>query len=75
MAFISFQPHDHFDCPTWTGSDSTTTVNGMGFKPDSLWIKNYSGTGHPVLNNSIRGYRTKLDSIRKQCKRYNGSCS
>ena len=55
MAFISFQPHDHFDCPTWTGSDSTTTVNGMAFKPDSLWIKNYSGTGHPVLNNSTLG--------------------
>ena len=55
MAFISFQPHDHFDCPTWTGSDSTTTINGMGFKPDSLWINNYSGTGHPVMNNSTGG--------------------
>ena len=55
MAFISFQPHDHFDCPTWTGSDSTTTINGMAFKPDSLWIKNYSATGHPVLNNSTLG--------------------
>ena len=55
MAFISFQPHDHFDCPTWTGSDSTTTINNMAFKPDSLWIKNYSGTGHPVMNNSTGG--------------------
>ena len=55
MAFISFQPHDHFDCPTWTGSDSTTTINNMAFKPDMLWIKNYSGTGHPVLNDSTKG--------------------
>jgi len=55
MAFISFQPHDHFDCPTWTGSDSTTTINGMAFKPDSIWIKRYNGTGHPVLNNSSEG--------------------
>ena len=55
MAFISFQPHDHFDCPTWTGSDSTTTVNGMAFKPDCLWIKRYDGSGHPVLNNSTLG--------------------
>tara|TARA_R100000541_G_scaffold59251_2_gene72507 strand:- start:982 stop:2031 length:1050 start_codon:yes stop_codon:yes gene_type:complete len=55
MAFISFQPHDHFDCPTWTGSDSTTTINSMAFKPDSIWIKNYSGTGHPVFNNSSQG--------------------
>jgi len=55
MAFISFQPHDHFDCPTWTGSDSTTTINNMAFKPDMIWIKNYSGTGHPVLNDSTKG--------------------
>jgi len=55
MAFISFQPHDHFDVPTWTGSDSTTTINGMAFKPDSLWIKNYSGSGNPILNNSSDG--------------------
>tara|TARA_R110002050_G_scaffold273662_1_gene417816 strand:- start:41 stop:1093 length:1053 start_codon:yes stop_codon:yes gene_type:complete len=55
MAFISFQPHDHFDCPTWAGSDSTTTVNGMAFKPDCLWIKRYDGSGHPVFNNSTLG--------------------
>jgi hypothetical protein len=55
MAFISFQPHDHFDCPTWTGSDSTTTISGMAFKPDCLWIKRYDGSGHPVFNNSTLG--------------------
>jgi hypothetical protein len=55
MAYISFQPHDHFDCPTWTGSDSTTTITGMQFKPDALWIKNYSGSGHPVFNDSSKG--------------------
>ena len=55
MAFISFQPHDHFDVPTWTGSDSTTTINGMGFKPDALWIKNYTGSGNSVWNNSTLG--------------------
>ena len=55
MAYISFQPHDHFDCPTWTGSDSTTTINGMSFKPDSIWMNRYNGAGHPVLNNSSEG--------------------
>jgi len=55
MAFISFEPHDHFDCPTWTGSDSTTTISGMAFKPDSLWIKRYDGAGNPVFNNSSDG--------------------
>lgn len=56
MAFTTIaKASDHFDCPTWDGSDSTTTITGMGFKPDMLWIKNYSGTGHPVLNDSTKG--------------------
>ena len=55
MAFISFQPHDHFDCPTWSGSDSTTTVNGMAFKPDSLLIKKYTADGASFWNNSTLG--------------------
>jgi hypothetical protein len=55
MAFISFQPHDHFDVPTWTGSDSTTTVNGMDFKPDILWMKKYDGSSSPMCNNSSEG--------------------
>tara|TARA_R110000803_G_scaffold190760_1_gene253346 strand:- start:270 stop:1322 length:1053 start_codon:yes stop_codon:yes gene_type:complete len=56
MAFTTIaKPSVQFDCPTWDGSDSTTTINGMGFKPDALWIKVYEGTGHPVLNNSSEG--------------------
>jgi len=62
MAFISFQPHDHFDCPTWTGSDSTTTINSMAFKPDSLWIKRYDGSGDSILNNSTLGVAKNWDT-------------
>ena len=70
MAFISFQPHDHFDVPTWTGSDSTTTINNMAFKPDALWIKNYSGTGHPIFNNSTQG-----TAVNWSPSQYNGNDS
>ena len=56
MAFTAINKSSaHFDCPTWTGSDSTTTINGMGFKPDVLWLQRYNGAGHPVLNNSSEG--------------------
>lgn len=55
MAYISFQPHDHFDCPRWAGSSTTTTINGMQFKPDAIWVKRYDGNGHPLLNNSSEG--------------------
>ncbi len=56
MAFTTIaKPSVHFDCPTWVGSDSVTTISGMGFKPDSLWINGYEGGDHPVLNNSTEG--------------------
>ena len=56
MAFTTIaKSSDHFDCPTWTGSSSTTTITGMSFKPDALWIKRYDGSGHPLLNNSSEG--------------------
>jgi len=56
MAYTTIEkPSDHFDCPIWTGSDSTTTVNGMGFKPDALWVKRYDGAGASIFNNSTLG--------------------
>lgn len=56
MAFTTIaKSSDHFDCPIWTGSDSTTTITGMSFKPDSLWITGYEGGDHPVTNNSTGG--------------------
>ena len=56
MAFTTIAKASvNFDCPVWSGSDSTVTVNGMGFKPDSIWIKRYDGNGHPVFNNSTLG--------------------
>lgn len=56
MAFTAInKPSVHFDCPIWDGSNSTTTVTGMGFKPDMLWMQRYDGAGHPVINNSTGG--------------------
>ena len=56
MAYTTIaKPSDHFDCPTWDGSDSTTTVNGMGFKPDALWVKKYTAAGASIFNNSTLG--------------------
>jgi hypothetical protein len=62
MAFTTIaKPSDHFDCPTWTGSSSTTTITGMGFKPDILLIKRYDGNGLPKLNNSTLGINSNYD--------------
>jgi hypothetical protein len=46
MAYTTIaKPSAHFDVPYWAGSSSTTTVSGMGFKPDIIWIKRYEGNG------------------------------
>jgi len=56
MAFISFQPHDHFDSLYYDGSDSTLTINSLAFKPDALLFKRSNGSnGDTIFNNSTRG--------------------
>ena len=56
MAYTTIaKPSDHFDTPTWEGSNSTTTISGMGFRPDSIWIKRYDGSGNGYINNSTQG--------------------
>ena len=56
MAFTTIaKPSDHHDVVFWGGSNSTTTVSSMGFKPDLIWIKRFDGNGHPVLNDSSKG--------------------
>ena len=56
MAFISFQPHDHFDSLYYDGSDSTLTISSLAFKPDALLLKRCNGSsGDTIFNNSTRG--------------------
>jgi len=56
MAYTTIaKPSVHMDVPLWEGSDSTTTVNGMGFKPDIIWIKRYDGNARAIFNNSTQG--------------------
>ena len=44
MAYISFQPKDHFNTKLYTGTGSSLAITGMGFQPDWTWIYNYGGT-------------------------------
>ena len=39
MAYISFQPSDHFNTVTYTGNGSTQSITGVGFQPDFFWGK------------------------------------
>ena len=40
MAYITFQPSDHFNTKLYTGNATANhAITGVGFKPDFLWIK------------------------------------
>jgi hypothetical protein len=69
MAYISFQPSDHFNTKLWTGNaTNSTAITGVGFQPDFVWIKNRSTTANHNLFDAIRGatYRVYSDDTSAQ---------
>ena len=62
MAYISFEPSDHFNTVTYTGNSSSQSITGVGFQPDFLWIKNRGRAENHVLFNSTRGASKQLRS-------------
>jgi len=57
MAYISFQPSDHFNTKLYTGTGSAQSITGVGFQPDWCWIKNASsGSNYShTLTDAVRG--------------------
>ena len=54
-------PGDYMRTVLWTGSGSARNVNGVGFKPDFVWMKGRSGSSYNhILNDSVRGPRKTL---------------
>ena len=64
MAYISFQPSDHFNCVLYTGNSSTNAITGVDFQPDLVWTKNRGSSGSHMLYDAIRGalYRLSADT-------------
>ena len=64
MAFISFQPKDHFNTKIYTGNSGTQALTGVGFQPDLVWIKNRNDSNNQsnVLYDSVRGVTKYLSS-------------
>jgi len=55
MAYISFQPNDHFNTVAWTGtSSSPLNITGFGFQPDWVWNKYRAGAGDHQVYDSVR---------------------
>ena len=43
MAYITFQPSDHFNTVLYTGNGSSQNITGVGFDPDWIWNKYRAG--------------------------------
>ena len=56
MAYISFQPSDHYNTTIYTGTGGVQTITGVGFQPDFTWIKDRDVTKWHCQVDTVRGY-------------------
>ena len=63
MAYITFQPSDHFNTKIYTGNGSAGNAQtGVGFQPDLVWYKARSQAYNSGLFDVIRGASKQLYS-------------
>ena len=48
-------PGEHFNTVLYTGNGSTQSISGVGFQPDTVWIKDRTTTESHHLYDAIRG--------------------
>jgi len=62
MAYISFQPNDHFNTKLYSGTGSSNALTGVGFQPDLVWIKCRTDAQNHALYDAVRGVQKKISS-------------
>jgi len=62
MAYISFQPHDHFNTLLYSGNSSARSLTGVGFEPSWVWIKERTSTSDHMLFDQPRGVQKYISS-------------
>ena len=53
---------DYFNTVLYTGTGSATSITGVGFQPDWVWIKRRNDTGSHRLVDAVRGATNYLES-------------
>ena len=53
--YISFQPSDYYKTHLYTGTGASNAITGVGFKPDTVWLKERDGSDNHQLINSVIG--------------------
>ena len=54
MAYITFQPKDHFNTKLYTGTGSAQSISSVGFQPDWCWLKSRASANHRAFD-AVRG--------------------
>jgi hypothetical protein len=64
MAYTTIKkPSDYFNTVTYTGTNATQTISGVGHQPDFIWVKNKTDAGYDhSLHNSVSGLLKQLIS-------------
>ena len=63
MAYISFQPKDHFNTKLYTGNATDdTAITGVGFTPSFLWGKNRTDSTNHYFIDAVRGVTKEINS-------------
>jgi len=56
------KPSLWMDVSLWSGTSASQTIVNSGFQPDLVWTKNRNGANPNLLNDSVRGITTYLQS-------------
>ena len=56
------RPQRHFGVLSWSGNDSSQTIDGLEFTPDFVWIKARRSGEHHFLTDVIRGAGLRLQT-------------
>jgi hypothetical protein len=62
MAYTTIDKPEYFNTVLYTGTGSATSITGVGFQPDWVWIKPRSFVDNHVLFDSVRGVQKRLIS-------------
>ena len=60
LPFTETTTANGFNTVTYSGNGATQSVEGVGFKPDMVWLKSRSATYDHVITDSVRGVSTEL---------------
>jgi hypothetical protein len=64
MAYTTIKkPSDYFNTVLYTGNGTdATSITGVGFQPDWVWVKERSSTSSHKIADSVRGATKELES-------------